>query len=506
MDKLSTFESFALISIVVLLIWHLFYNFFKTWCTLWGTNIKCDYGIPPFGTHWREIFNIESWHNTLKRLYYAYPNDRFIVLHEIGGRPQYLIRDPALVRQIAIRDFSSFVNRIGEINASTDTVLGHELTNLKTNDWRRIRNLLTPLLSGQKLKQVVIPSLNENKKDLCTFLTEQLETSGKNESIVVDMMDISTRSGVDGFCLTAFGLKTDSLRSNGNDYGFFKSAKSFLEHSDSTSSAMYHLIVHFPRVMKHLFGKTLMTTADQNFFTKSCIDIADNRIANKIQRSDYIQLLQILRDSGDNTTNNYDDDELVSQCFEFYESVITENNLITTFVMQKLAEHPEIQERLYDEMVEIESRLDGNGLSYDGLIAMKYTEMVINEAFRMCEIAPLLKRRATRSYILENGNGEKVKIQPGDAVWLPTYILQNDPQYYPNSKVFDPERYSDENRKAHVAGTYAPFGIGPRNCVGCFYPMAELKLTLYHLLVHFTIECVANHEGNNNSIKLKRRT
>lgn len=303
MGQLSNFEKIALISIVVLVIWRLFYNFLKTWYNLSRTSIKCDYRvIPPFGSHWREIFNIESWHDTLKRFYYQYPNDRFVVLHEIGGRPEYLIRDPQLVRQIAIRDFRSFVNRINDIHATTDPMLGNELTNLKIDEWRRVRNLLTPLLSGQKLKQVVIPSLDENKQNLLEFLNDKFETS-KTKELTVDIMDLSTRSGVDGFCLTAFDLKTDSLRSN--DYGFFDSAQSYLANAESMSSATYWAIKCFPRAMKHLFGKTLMLTKDQEFFTKSCIDIADNRIANKILRSDYIQLLQVLRDNtSDNTINS----------------------------------------------------------------------------------------------------------------------------------------------------------------------------------------------------------
>lgn len=183
---------------------------------------------------------------------------------------------------------------------------------------------------------------------------------------------------------------------------------------------------------------------------------------------------------------------MIGQCFEFLEAIITENNLILTFMAHRLAENAEIQERLYDECMEIRSRLGDEHLTYDDLSGMKYCEMVINEALRMCEITPELRRRATKKYVLENSNGCKVVVNPGDAIWMPVFTMQNDPKYFPNPTKFDPERFSDENRKSHVPGTYAPFGMGPRDCIGCQYVVAELKITFYYLLLNFKIDKVDN--------------
>lgn len=287
--------NFLLISTGLLFVTWLFNALLKTWFFNLRYDLKCDFGIPIFGSHWREIFNIESWHETLKRLYYQYPSERFVALQGIGGTPEFLIRDPELVKQIAVRDFSSFVNRIGGVHSSTDPIIGNELTNLNTDDWRRVRNLLTPLLSGQKLKQIVIPSLFDNKRELIEYLSSQMQKTDQNE-LIVDMMDLSTRSSVDGFCQIAFGIKTDSLRSQGDEYGFFESSQSITKHFGSLSNATYWGIIYFPHFMKFLFGKTFISRIDHEFFTKSCKDIADNRANNKINRSDYIQLLQSLRD------------------------------------------------------------------------------------------------------------------------------------------------------------------------------------------------------------------
>lgn len=183
---------------------------------------------------------------------------------------------------------------------------------------------------------------------------------------------------------------------------------------------------------------------------------------------------------------------MIGQCFEFLEAIITENNLILTFMAHRLAENAEIQERLYDECMEIRSRLGDENLTYDDLSGMKYCEMVINEALRMCEITPELRRRATKKCVLENSNGCKVVVNPGDAIWMPVFTMQNDPKYFPNPTKFDPERFSDENRKSHVPGTYAPFGMGPRDCIGCQYVVAELKITFYYLLLNFKIGKVDN--------------
>lgn len=141
--------------------------------------------------------------------------------------------------------------------------------------------------------------------------------------------------------------------------------------------------------------------------------------------------------------------------------------MITAFLAKRLTENPDIQERLYEEMVSIKSRVGDGALTNEILNEMKYAGMVINEGLRMCKIAPFLKRRATKPYVLENDNGDSITVRPGEALWLPAFIMQNDPKYYKNPSVFDPKRFNDENRKNHINGTYAPFGIGPRKFFLC---------------------------------------
>lgn len=65
-----------------------------------------------------------------------------------------------------------------------------------------------------------------------------------------------------------------------------------------------------------------------------------------------------------------------------------------------------------------------------------------------------------------------------------------DPEYYPDPKKFDPDRFSPENGGAKSfieRGVFLPFGIGPRICPGNRLAVAQLKLAVANLIKNFEI-------------------
>lgn len=57
-------------------------------------------------------------------------------------------------------------------------------------------------------------------------------------------------------------------------------------------------------------------------------------------------------------------------------------------------------------------------------------------------------------------------IKEGTKVAISTLGLQHDPEYFPDPEVFDPERFSPENKEKIPHLSYIPFGEGPRICIG----------------------------------------
>lgn len=110
------------------------------------------------------------------------------------------------------------------------------------------------------------------------------------------------------------------------------------------------------------------------------------------------------------SNSDYSEIEAISQFYDFFQSIITENNILTAFLSRQLATNTEVQDQLYAEYIKIKQRIGEKELTYDDLNEMKYSEMVIYEGLRMCPIVTELKRRATKPYELENSNGEKVTV------------------------------------------------------------------------------------------------
>ena len=58
-------------------------------------------------------------------------------------------------------------------------------------------------------------------------------------------------------------------------------------------------------------------------------------------------------------------------------------------------------------------------------------------------------------------------MKKGQSVIIPIWSIHRDPQYWINPEIFDPSRFLKiRNKDRQQQGTYIPFGIGPRSCIG----------------------------------------
>ncbi|GFY80088.1 cytochrome P450 3A8, partial [Trichonephila inaurata madagascariensis] len=124
-------------------------------------------------------------------------------------------------------------------------------------------------------------------------------------------------------------------------------------------------------------------------------------------------------------------------------------------------------------------------LTYEAIQGMKYLDNVVAETLRIFPPSTRLERVADTDLKLADTG---ITIPKGMIVTIPNYALQHDPQFFPNPDVFDPDRFTVEERAKRDPYAYLPFGAGPRNCIGMRFALMEIKVCLVYIVANFKLQ------------------
>jgi cytochrome P450 family 4 len=162
----------------------------------------------------------------------------------------------------------------------------------------------------------------------------------------------------------------------------------------------------------------------------------------------------------------------------------SETSAITlSWTILMLAMHPEIQEKVYEE-IRNTIDLSNENLAMDAtqLNELVYTDIVFKETMRLFPIGLFIPREITGDgIILSNG----VHLPAGINICIDVFNLHREESIWgSDASQFNPDRFDDDSYNRHPY-SYIPFSAGPRNCIGYKYALIAMKVELIHLLKHF---------------------
>lgn len=138
------------------------------------------------------------------------------------------------------------------------------------------------------------------------------------------------------------------------------------------------------------------------------------------------------------------------------------------YALWLLADHPEIQDRLHQEVDALPSLTDHHDLD-----KLPLTRAVVLESMRLYPPAWLIGRELTAPTTFA---GREFKT--GAQLLIPIWLLHRDPRWFPEPTRFHPDRWLDGTATVAPKGAYLPFGGGPRVCIGQHFAMVEATLAL----------------------------
>ncbi len=142
------------------------------------------------------------------------------------------------------------------------------------------------------------------------------------------------------------------------------------------------------------------------------------------------------------------------------------------WLFERVTREPAVMARLVEEVD------SGNGEAY--------LAATINETLRrrpvLLNAAPRLVKKP-----IEVGGWN---YEPGVCLVANAYLVQHDPDIYPDPYAFRPERFLDEKPGTY---TWIPFGGGRRRCLGASFAQLEMQIVLRAILERAEVQ--AAHGG-----------
>ncbi|XP_033761759.1 cytochrome P450 3A25-like [Pecten maximus] len=400
--------------------------------------------------------------------------------------PVLYIADPALLKDVLVKDFKSFVNRRDTFKKYTDPITDSMLTQIQDDHWRFVRNTVSPTFSSKKLRQMT-PIINGSADKLM----EHIEAKVKGDEDI-DMKTFIGAFTMDVIAGTAFGLDVDSQ--NNPDDPFLKHARLF---SDSGSLAVFIVIVFFLPFLgwtlslcRFLGIQLTKVKPAIDFFSRVTNKALKERRSSPGKYNDFLGIL-VKAEGGESTKpdkeeqdfsetsstwtrNTLNSNEIIAQATLFYVAGYDTTSNTISFLMYHLALHPEVCDKL---MREIDETLGEAAPDYDNAGNLSYMEMCINESMRLFPAAARIDRMANNDVTIGN-----IKIPKGMIVNIPIGAIHMDPEYWPEPEKYDPERFTNEAKANRDPFVFMPFGAGPRNCVGMRLALLELKIGIARIL------------------------
>ncbi|XP_034232012.1 cytochrome P450 6k1-like [Thrips palmi] len=433
----------------------------------------------------------ESMGDIAERIYSEF-RDSPIAGSYVFGSPVLHLHDPEVIKHVLIKDFQDFNGRGGD--SDNPDPLASNLFLLHGARWRNLRVKLAPTFTSGKIKYM-FDTFNKCSENMADYLSEKIAANGGKHT--EDARPLMIRLFVDTICSVVFGIESNVIKNP--DSEFFHAALEAVKPS----------YPNFFRALVALFGhdwrkvvRTGFSSADsQAFFTKIVEETVEYREKNNVERPDMMNLLIQLKNKGfvapdkevDSQDEKYeavsgdlqklDIKDVTAQVFVFFLAGFESSSGTTSFTLYEMAKQPAVLAKALEEVDRTLKEHNGK-ISYESVMSMTYLDKCVSETLRMYPPLGFVSREAmvTRKVPLTD-----VTVDKGTRVVIPIHALHYDPKYWPNPNLYDPERFSEEQKKTRPSQVYLPFGDGPRICIAARLGVAQIKTALVTLLAKFTV-------------------
>jgi len=389
-----------------------------------------------------------------------------LVRYRVGSRRQHLISHPELVREVFVHGRQTY-DRPGQDTPPRGLRLVINTGLLGTNGafWLRQRRMMQPIFHRRRIAKMA-----QTMTDCGEEMLARWANYAPNQPIDLakEMMAVT----LDIISQTMFGAKV-------------------MGHMDKVEQALRIVLrFAFDSMQKPFFIPLAWPTARNREFKRAIksldeviYGIIEQRRASTEEHDDLLAMLLEARD--EESGEGMEDKQLRHEVLTIFGAghETTANALTWTWYL--LAQHPDILQRLQNELKEV---LAGRTPTVKDLRNLPYCKQVLEEAMRLYPPAPILARRVREETTL---NGYNI---PSNSIMVASiYNIHRHPYFWSEPEKFDPERFAPENRQERHRYAYMPFGAGQHLCIGNQFALMEGQLLLAQMAQKYELRLLPEH-------------
>lgn len=373
----------------------------------------------------------------------------------------YFLYHPRDIEYVVATNAKNFIKSRNQRSPLFQRLVGNGLITSEGEVWKRQRRLAQPAFHRHRI--------NAYAETMASFAQRMASTwkDGETRDIHRDMMRLTLEIVVK----TLFNSDVSA-------------------DADKVGQVLSRIVTPFAgqATLKWIIDNRLPTTAHRRFNQDAReIDAIVYRIIDERRRSgkDEGDLLSMLLEARDEDGSKLSDRQLRDEVMTIFLAGHETTALTLCWTWYLLAQNPEAEKKFHAELAEV---LAGRLPTMEDLPRLQFTEMIAKESMRLYPPAYALGREAVED--CEIGG---FCVPAGSQVFMFPWATQRDERFFPEAEKFYPERWTEEFAASLPKYAYFPFGGGPRACIGNYFAMMEIVLSLATIGQRFKFSLIPDH-------------